>query len=123
MYSVLTLSLVLATFRLVKGDSVADVEKRLEQEFTDRYGQIDDYKVPKYEGLCHACVFNFKNSVYATQSPVCIFEAQGEKWNVGEQIKRWECLSEDPRQEEGMTCRSTIANDTLECGKPCSQNR
>ena len=62
-------------------------------------------------------------STYAVSSPYCTFTFEKEEWNFGDQLDRFSCLKEDPRLEEGVTCRSRVGDGPLTCDKLCSQNR
>jgi len=77
--------------------TAAEFDKRMQQEFEDQYGKIEDYLVKKHEGLCHACVLDedpkMSNSTYAVNSPFCTFKFDKEEFNFGEQLEKFTCLN------------------------------
>ena len=80
---------------------------------------VFNYTYPEYAGRCHACIFASNISVYVRQSPVCLFDYEGQTYNIAEDIERYTCFNDDPRAYEDIECKTQVSNDTFECYRGC----
>ena len=86
-----------------------------------------NYTYPEFAGRCHACVFNPEAdgkayTVYMRQSPVCIYEYEGQMYNIAEDIDRYTCFNDDPRMYDDIICKTLVSNDTFDCYNGCPDN-
>ena len=82
-------------------------------------GLIKNYTYPQLKGRCHKCVFAANVSVYMRQSPVCLYEYEGQVYNIAENVERFTCFNDDPRLYEDIECKTPTANDTFDCFSGC----
>jgi len=89
------------------------------QEVDDVMGTVSNYTYPELKGRCLKCVLASNISVYMRQSPVCLFEYEGQTYNIAEDIEKNTCFNEDPRLYEDIECKTLVSNDTFDCLKGC----
>lgn len=82
-------------------------------------GTVSNYTYPELKGRCLKCVLASNISVYMRQSPVCLFEYEGQTYNIAEDIEKNTCFNEDPRLYEDIECKTLVSNDTFDCLKGC----
>ena len=84
--------------------------------------EVLDFTLPEYTGRCHACVFASPYSIYVTEAPVCMYDVNGQVYNIAEDIDRYTCGADDPRLYEDIQCKTKVSNDTFQCYNGCPEN-
>ena len=80
---------------------------------------VANYTFPELKGRCLKCVLASNVSVYMRASPVCLFDYEGQTYNIAEDVEKDTCFSEDPRLQEDIVCKTLVSNDTWTCLRGC----